>query len=132
MTFFLILFAFSFIGISALLLRGFSIIGEISEEELLSRRALSKPFWDDFRKLIVAPTVRIHREKVLPKTYKEIEKLTRRFRLIALRVECLLMRFSEYIRGKRIMADTNDHKSHYWEQLNNRKNGANKENKDLP
>ncbi len=98
----------------------------IPKEEVLIRYNETEPFWSDFHTLIVAPTVRVHQEKVRPKTYKEIEKLARRFRIIVLKTECLLLRFSEYIKGKRTMPPScNGHRSHYWEQLNNRQQGEN-------
>ena len=124
MTIPLILFLISFAGLAIALVRGILRLRTIPKEELLIRYNETKPFWSDFYELLVVPAARVHQEKVRPKVYKEIEKMARRFRIIFLRIECLLLRFSEYIRGKRTMQN-NGHKSHYWEQLNNCKNGAN-------
>ena len=126
MIFFLILLAISVSVLIALLAPSFLRIKGLKKEEIQAGLNSTKPFWFDFHNLFVAPAVRVHRENVRPTTYKEIEKMARRFRIIVLRVECLLLRFSEYIRGKRVMS-SNGHKSHYWEQLNNCKNGASKE-----
>ena len=123
-----------------LLMRDLPRLRALSKEEFFSRYNSAKPFWQDFHDLLVVPTIRFHQEKARPAAYKEIEKLARRFRIIILRVECLLLKFSEYIRGKRVMS-SNGHKpacnasrsdagrSHYWEQLNNCKNGANPDKK---
>lgn len=124
MIFFLIIFLVSCGVLFALLMRDLPRLRTLSKEEFFSRYNSAKPFWQDFHDLFVVPTIRFHQEKARPAAYKEIEKLARRFRIIILRVECLLLKFSEYIRGKRVMS-SNGHKSHYWEQLNNCKNGAN-------
>jgi hypothetical protein len=124
MIFFLILLLVSCGGLVALLMRGFPRLKTFPKSELLSRCDSAKPFWQDFYEFLVVPAIRIHRENVRPTAYKEIEKMARRFRIVVLRIECLLLRFAEYIRGKRVMS-SNGHKSHYWEQLNNCKNGAN-------
>jgi hypothetical protein len=131
MIFFLILLLISVGALTMLLAKNFLSLKSLPKEEILSRFNSAKPFWNDFNDLLVAPTVRVHQEKVRLATYKEIEKLVRRFRIIVLRIECLLLRFSEYIRGKRVMP-SNGHKSHYWEQLNNCKNGANFREKNMP
>ena len=125
----IILFIISLASLAFVLGRGFLRLRAIPKEELPSRYNETKPFWGDFYELFVVPTIRVHQDRLRPTTYKEIEKLTRRFRIIVLRIECLLLRFSEYIRGKRTMpaGGTNGHKSHYWEQLNSCKNGVNGE-----
>ncbi len=122
----IILFIISLAGLAFVLSRGFLRLRAIPKEELPSRYNETMPFWGDFYELFVAPTIRVHRDRLRPTTYKEIEKLARRFRIIVLRIECLLLRFSEYIRGKRTMPakGINGHKSHYWEQLNSCKNGV--------
>lgn len=127
MTFFLILLTSSFFVLIVLFGRRFLRIRFVPEEELVFRLNSTRPFWSDFHELLVMPTIDFYQGKIRPAFYKEVEKLARRFRIIFLRAECLLMRFSEYIRGKRIMS-SNGHKSHYWEQLNNCKNGVRKEN----
>ena len=124
MIFPLILLVAAFCTLAVLLGCGFLRVRNFSKEELLNRLGETNSFWSEFHGFFVSPVVRIHQESLRPKIYKEIEKLTRRFRIVALRVECLLMRFSEYLRGKRTMQG-NGHKSHYWEQINNCKNGAN-------
>ncbi len=123
MIFFSILLFLSFAAIAVMATRGRLPIRFSSKEEISSRVESMRPFWNDLHDLFVVPTVRVHQEKVLPITYKEIEKLVRRFRIIVLRIECLLMRLTEYIRGKRTLP-ANGHKSHYWETLNNCKNGT--------
>ncbi|MFH0803572.1 MAG: hypothetical protein V1877_00410 [Candidatus Tagabacteria bacterium] len=124
MIFFLIIFLISCGVLFVLLMRDLPRLRTLTKEEFFFRYNSAKPFWQDFHDLFVVPTIRLHQEKVRPAAYKEIEKLARRFRIIILRIECLLLRFSEYVRGKRVMS-SNGHKSHYWEQLNNCKNGAN-------
>ncbi len=128
MIFFLILLAISVVALALLLVPGFLRIKDLKKEEIQSGFSSTKTFWIDFHNLFVVPVVRVHRENVRPTTYKEIEKMARRFRIIVLRIECLLLRFSEYIRGKRVMS-SGGHKSHYWEQLNNCKNGASEQGK---
>ena len=124
MIFFLILLLVSSAAVIALFAKDYSRVKSLGEEEISSRLDSTKPFWSDLHNLFVVPTIRVHQERVRPTAYKEIEKMARRFRIVALRVECLLMRFTEYIRGKRTL-QSNGHKSHYWEQLNNCKNGTN-------
>ncbi len=130
MIFPLILLVAAFCALAVLLGRGFLRVRNFSKEELLNRLEENDFFWSEFRGFFVSPVARIYQENVRPKTYKEIEKLTRRFRIVVLRSECLLLRFSEYLRGKRTMQG-NGHKSHYWEQIiqtkgkYNCKNGAN-------
>ena len=126
----LVLLTVAFCSLAVLLGRDFLRIRKFSKEELLKGIRGTDFFWNEFHDFFVSPVVRIHQENVRPKTYKEMEKLARRFRIIALRSECLLMRFSEYLRGKRTMQG-NGHKSHYWEQLNNCKNGANDNSNDV-
>lgn len=96
-------------------------IRDMADNEIISRSALERPFWIDFYEIIFIPGLRFYQSEVPPFYLKEIEKMTRRFRIIMLRLECLLMRFGEYIRGKRVLS-SNGHKSHYWEELNNCKN----------
>lgn len=134
MIFFLILLLISVSALAALLIRALLRQKAFTKEETLYHSA--RPFWNDFRDLFAAPAIRVQQENVRINVYKEIEKMARRFRIITLRLECLLMRFTEYIRGKRVMA-ANGHKpacrSHYWEQLNNCKNGtSNKEESKTP
>ena len=123
--------AISIVALVALLAPGFFRIKDLKKEEIQASLNSAKPFWLDFHNLFVIPIVRVYQENVRPTTYKEIEKMARRFRIITLRIECLLMRFTEYIRGKRTVA-CNGHKSHYWEQLNSCKNGANGKKDERP
>jgi len=131
MIFFLILLAISIVALVVLLAPSFFRIKDLKKEEIQASLNSAKPFWLDFHNLFVIPIVRVYQENVRPTTYKEIEKMARRFRIITLRIECLLMRFTEYIRGKRTVA-CNGHKSHYWEQLNSCKNGANGKKDERP
>ncbi len=123
MIFFLILLIASFsLAVSLLGRRSLRLKG-VSESEILSRIDETKFFWTDFYEMFYIPTFRFYQEKTRPFVFKEIEKLTHRFRIIVLRTECLLMRFGEYVRGKRVVSP-NGHKSHYWEQINNCKNNG--------
>lgn len=118
-------------GLAVLLGPGFLRLKNFSEEELAGGLAETGSFWAEFRGFFILPIAQIYGEKFRPKTYKEMEKMTCRFRIIVLRVECLLMRLSEYLRGKRIMS-SNGHRSHYWEQFNSCKNGANNQENNTP
>jgi hypothetical protein len=137
MIFFLIILIVSFSATTTLLMRRSVRLKGITRDELLERIAATRPFWMDFYEMFFVPAWHVYQEEVRPFIFKEIEILARRFRIIVLRVECLLLRFAEYIRGKRVIS-SNSHKparnagrstagrSHYWEQLNNCKNGAHK------
>ncbi len=123
MIFFLIFLIASFSLAASLLVRRSLRLKGVSESEFASRLTETKPFWLDFYEMFFIPAFRAYQEKARPFILKEIEKLTRRFRIIVLRTECLLMRFGEYVRGKRVVSP-NGHKSHYWEQINNCKNNG--------
>jgi len=137
MIFFLILLLISIGGLALLLVKRFLALKTVSKEEIFSRYNSARPFWSEFHDLFVAPTIRVHQEKVRPAAYKEIEKMARRFKIIVLKIECLLTRFTDYIRGKRVMT-ANGHKpgcagkSSYWEKLNNCKNGTHNQEGNTP
>jgi hypothetical protein len=137
MIFFLILLLISIGGLALLFIKRFSILKTVPKEEIFSRYNSERPFWSDFHNLFVAPTIRVHQEKVRPTTYKEIEKMARRARIIMLRIECLLTRFTDYIRGKRVASINGNkcgcaNKSSYWQQLNNCKNGVHNQEGNTP
>ncbi len=126
MIIFIVLSAVALVSLAVLFSRRYMSVKNFSHGELLSRFNETAPFWSDFYALFVVPVERVYQEKIRSATYKEIEKLARRFRIIVLRVECLLLRFSEYVKGKRTMQNNgNGHRSHYWEQLNNCKKNLN-------
>ncbi len=118
----IVILLISFIGIAVFIGRRFLSIKNLSDEEVLYRMESTKPFGDDLRDLMIAPIAIIVREKAKPFVYKEIEKLTRRFRIMFLKIECRLLRFAEYIRGKRIMQKNCQPSSPYWQNLNDLKN----------
>jgi hypothetical protein len=137
MIFFLIILLISIAGLALLFIKRFLVFKTVSKEEIFSRYNSAKPFWSEFRELFVVPTIRVHQEKVRPATYKEIEKMARRFRISVLKIECLLTRFTDYIRGKRVMSINGNkcgcaNKSSYWEQLNNCKNGTHNQEGNTP
>lgn len=99
------------------------------ENELISKLQAAKPFFLDFNHYIVEPTVNFWKTVVLPKIYKEFEKLVSRLRINILKLEGWLLKLANYIRGKRKI-QTNNEQSPYWKDINDFKNDLNE--KDTP
>jgi hypothetical protein len=103
------------------------------EEEFSSRLKSSQPVFTDVYFYIALPASNFFRTFVLPKIYKEFEKTISRFRINVLKIESLLLRLTNYIRGKRKVCDNGD-SSKYWKDMNKFKdelnNGLNKDNKE--
>lgn len=84
----------------------------------------TQDFWSDFYELLIIPSIRFYQGKIIPFLLKEVEKIARRLRIINLKLECLLLRFTNYIKGKRELQNGKC-SSAFWQELKNTKNGVN-------
>jgi hypothetical protein len=125
MIYFLFILLFSLAGLAVLLGRRYLQIKNLSREELLIRLNETRDFWIDFHELLIMPMIRVYSEEIRPFTLKEIEKIARRTRIMNLKLECLLLRFTNYIKGKRELRNNGKCQSSYWQELHSSKNSAN-------
>lgn len=121
----LILLSFASLGLMVFLVfNRLDRVRAMPEEEFLSRLKSSRPVFTDVHFYIALPASNFFRTFVLPKIYKEFEKTISRFRINVLKIESLLLRLTNYIRGKRKVCDNGD-SSKYWKDMNEFKNGLN-------
>ena len=108
-----------------LILRELEGVRALGEYEFLNRLKLSKSFFSDFHQQIIIPAINFWQSSLLPRIYKEFEKIIGRFRIHILKIENLLFKLANYIRGKR-KTENNNHQSPYWREINDFKNGLKK------
>jgi len=123
---FIILISFiivSAIGMVFLLTKKMREILPLSEEELLSRVRTIRSVSSDLHDYIVVPISVFWKTVALPKIYKDFEKIVSRFRINILKIECWLLKLTNYIRGKREVQRNGN--TEYWKEINGSKNGEN-------
>lgn len=105
-------------GIAFLFSRGVSFARAMPKEELERRLSETRPVFYDINARIIIPVIVFFHDSFSPKIYKEFEIIISKFRINVLRVERLLLRLANYIRGKReVKMNGNSHP--YWNQINN-------------
>jgi|SRR3989339_140254 len=88
-------------GIGFLFFKGVSFARAMSKEEFERKLNETKPVFYDINAGIVIPFAVFLHDSFSPKIYKEFEIIISKFRINALRMERLLLRLANYIRGKR-------------------------------
>ena len=122
----ILLIVFSAAGMLYLVGSRFKAVRIMKEEELLVKLQETKYLFSDFYEYVVTPTINFWRNSVLPNIYKEFEKTVSRFRINVLKIECWLLKLTNYIRGKRNnQCNSNGSQSQYWKDVNDFKNGLN-------
>jgi hypothetical protein len=123
----IVLIAFSGAGMVYLVWERFKTAGVMSESELTEKILASRSLFADFHDYIFVPSVNYWKNYTLPWLYKEFEKGISRFRINILKIECQLLKLTNYIRGKRTVQKNNgDNCSPYWKDVKDYKNGENK------
>ncbi|TSD02147.1 MAG: hypothetical protein Athens071424_182 [Parcubacteria group bacterium Athens0714_24] len=111
----------SALGIFYLLTGRIKGILPLSEEDILLKIRAMRSVSSDLHDYIIVPTSAFWKNVVLPKIYKDFEKMISRFRINILKIECWLLKLTNYIRGKReIQCNGN---TEYWKEINESKNG---------
>ncbi len=104
-------------------IKGLSVL---TERDLVIKIQESKCLFTDFYDNIINPLFNYWRSVVVVNLYKESEKIISRIRINILKIECWLLKLTNYIRGKRnIQSNGNCDKSEYWKDINDFKNGLN-------
>lgn len=109
----------SFAGMAFLLFGPLSEAGKIPKKEFARRLKLSKPVFEDFFGHAAAPFKNFWEHSFLPFFLRKSEKIVARFRINVLKIERLLLRLTNYIRGKR--ENGNNGNTPYWKDLNDYK-----------
>jgi len=129
----ILLIVFSAAGMLYLAGNRFKTVRIIKEEELLVKLQKTKHLFSDFYEYVVTPTINFWMNSILPNLYKEFEKTVSRFRINVLKIECWLLKLTNYIRGKRsAQCNGNGSQSQYWKDVNDFKNGLNGNNDKKP
>lgn len=116
-------------GIMIILFRHLSYVRNISQEQLLSRINTTKSFRKSLYGIIVTSSINRWNNYGRKWFYGFIEKIIGKFRVIILKIEKLLLRFSNYIHGKHEIKKNGNH-SEYWQNITKFKNGLNDDNAD--
>ena len=112
----IILLFFSAAGSAALIVRNLSRLHYLYRNEKKSD-VKTQPFFSEAEQYIVIPIKNFWEGNFIPFLYKEIEKISRQFRIYVLKLENKLFKFNSYIRGKRIIKE-NGTSSEYLQKLN--------------
>jgi len=121
----IILIVFSAAGMLYLAGSRFKAVRMMEEKELLVKMRESESLFSDFHNYIIIPSINYWKNSILPNLYKEVEKNVSRFRINLLKIECWLLKLTNYIRGKRNIQN-NGYPSDYWKDVNDSKNGDKK------
>lgn len=105
-------------GIAILVSKEVFFARAMPKEEFERKLSESKPLFYDLNARILIPVAVFLHDSLSPKIYKEFEIIVSKFRINVLRVERLLLRLANYIRGKREVK-INGNKHPYWNQVNN-------------
>ncbi len=92
----------------------------VPENELLTALKSSKPFFEDYRIIVLVPLVRYWQIFIYPFILRETEKGLSSLRQFILKIEKEVGHIRDYVRGKRIL-HINGKRHHYWGELNEHK-----------
>lgn len=118
----IIFILFSGIGMFYMVASRIEEVRAMSRGQFISALRESKPVFSDFNHYFVSPIVHFTQTIILPKIFKEFEKMISMLRINILKVEKLLLDLSRYIKGKREIK-TNGKRNPYWKDMNDFKNG---------
>ena len=128
MNMFIYIALLSAVGLVFLFLRGVSFARALPKEEFEQRLNETRPVFHDINARIIIPFAVFLHNSFSPKIYKEFEIIISKFRINTLRMERLLLRLVNYIRGKReVKMNGNGHP--YWNQVNSADSKDKNENK---
>ncbi len=115
-------------GIAALVSKEVFFARAMPKEEFERRLSESRPIFYDFNARILIPAAVFLHDSLSSKIYKEFEIIVSKFRINVLRVERLLLRLANYIRGKReVKINGNSHP--YWNKVSRAEPEDKKEDK---
>jgi len=120
MYYFLMLSFLSFAGVGYLVFSKLGQAKNIPREEFLTALKSTKPFFEDYRKIIVVPAIRYWQLIAYPFILREVEKGLFSLRSFILSAEKEIGHIRDYVRGKRIL-HINGNRHHYWGELNEHK-----------
>lgn len=118
------------LGLAYIIAKHLNYVREATHEEIIVKVEETKSLRVIFYKYILLPILDIWNSRVKIWLYQNIEKLAKKFRIVVLRVERLLLRFTNYIRGKHEV-ERNGNQSEYWKNMNDFKQEINN-NEDRP
>jgi len=128
MNMFIYIALLSAVGLVFLFLRGVSFARALPKEEFEQKLNETRPVFHDINARIIIPFAVFLHDSFSPKIYKEFEIIISKFRINTLRMERLLLRLVNYIRGKReVKMNGNGHP--YWNQVNGADSKDKNENK---
>lgn len=117
MTIYIVLFSSSLLGGFAIIIRNFFRFKHILDNEQKRELAQRNSFFYEFEKYVACPLKAVWQNKFIPVFYKEVEKAAHQFRIYTLKMENKLLKFNNYIKGKRVIKE-NAIPSEYMQKLN--------------
>ncbi len=123
-----VIFLLSAGGMFYLTFRRFKEARVMADEDLFSKLRELRPVFSDFHDFVFVPAANFWQTKIFPALCKESEKIVSRFRINVLKIECELLKLTNYLRGKRTMNGNGNgtcEQSEYWKEVNDFKNGLN-------
>ena len=100
MIYLIIVFSISLFGIASIIMKH-APRARIMGGELHSALRSTRPFFRDYYEIIIVPLLNFWKEIGYPHILKEVEKKISRTRIYILKIENNLLRFRDYVRGKR-------------------------------
>ena len=116
----------SAIGIIFIIVRHLDYVRNAASEDFSRRIRGTKSLRKTLREWILIPLIKIWDDKMRIWLYGNIEKGAHKFRGVVLKIERRILKFTNYIRGKREIGKNRNH-SEYWKDIHNFKNGLDKE-----
>lgn len=121
MWFYLIISIICFSGAGYFIWSNLSVARAIPKGEFVTALKSTKPFFEDYREIVVIPMIQFWRTVVYPFVLRELEKGLSACRGFILKTEKEVAIFRDYVRGKRIL-HLRGNKNKYWNDLNDHKN----------
>ncbi|HEY4510307.1 MAG TPA: hypothetical protein VJJ73_00535 [Candidatus Paceibacterota bacterium] len=127
MIYLIIVFSISLFGMASIIMKH-APRARIMGGELHSALRSTRPFFRDYYEIIIVPLLNFWKEIGYPHILKEVEKKISRTRIYILKIENNLLRFRDYVRGKREIHSQNGsllkngNGTAYWQGVHEAKN----------
>lgn len=118
MTIYIVSLAFSGLGILFITIKNFLKFDRIyKQNKEIAREIGNSLFFSEIEKYIVFPVKNFLETKFIPFIFKKTEKIAHQIRIYILKFENKILKFNNYIKGKRILKE-NGIPSDYVQKLN--------------
>lgn len=126
MIIYLIILSLSGAGSLFIIIRNFARFQNFEQDDEKIALLKKRSFFYEAEKYIAEPFKNLFENKFVPFVFKKIEKIAHQARIHILKFENKILKFNNYIKGKRILK-TNSESSEYIKKINNG-NGNNNNN----